>query len=149
VRLVTEAAGAGAGADRGPDLGLVVRHQGADRFEIAMRQHVVTVDQPFPAREEAGPTPTELFIASVASCVAFYAARYLVRHGFPAEGLAVHAEYDLAARPSRVARIALRLTVPEGVPEDRHPALLAVASHCTVHNSLEQPPEVVIEMTQP
>jgi len=34
--------------------------------------------------------------------------------------------------------------VPEGVPEERLGALLAVASHCTVHNSLTVPPTISI-----
>ena len=42
--------------------------------------------------EDTGPTPTELFIASLAGCVAFYARRYLDRHDQPTEGLTVEAE---------------------------------------------------------
>jgi putative redox protein len=36
---------------------------------------------------DVGPTPTELFVAGLASCVAFYARRYLRRHDIDAEGL--------------------------------------------------------------
>ena len=49
-----------------------VDHLAADRFEIGVRGHVLTVDQPVDAGgEDTAPTPTELFIASRASCVAF------------------------------------------------------------------------------
>ena len=39
----------------------------------------------------------------------------------------------------------IRLALPAGVPAERVPALMAVASHCTVHNSLEHPPRITIK----
>ncbi len=124
-----------------------VQHLGGDRFAVAMRGHVLTVDQPVDAGgEDTAPTPTELFVAGLASCVAFYARRYLRRHGLPEDGLAVEARYGLGSRPARVSSISVVLTVPDGVPAERRDALLAVASHCTVHNSLLDPPEVKVEL---
>ena len=127
-----------------------VQHLGDDRFEISVRQHTVFVDQPADAGgDDTAPTPTELFVAGLASCVAFYARRFLNRHGLPTEGLAVEAEYVMGARPARVSEISVVLRVPDGVPEDRRDALLAVASHCTVHNTLVEPPEVRIGLAVP
>ena len=124
-----------------------VEHRGGDKFDIAVRGHVVRVDQPVKDHgEDTAPTPTELFIASLASCVAFYARRYLARHNLPTDGLAVEATFDMGSKPARVARIAMRLIVPEGVPADRLDALLAVATHCTVHNTLSSEPEVSITL---
>ena len=125
-----------------------VEHRGGDKFDINVRGHVVRVDQPIKDRgEDTAPTPTELFIASLASCVAFYARRYLARHNLSTDGLAVEATFDMGSKPARVARIAMRLIVPEGVPADRLDALLAVATHCTVHNTLSSEPEVSIILT--
>jgi uncharacterized OsmC-like protein len=125
-----------------------VEHRGGDKFDINVRGHVVRVDQPVRDRgEDTAPTPTELFIASLASCVAFYARRYLARHNLPTDGLAVEATFEMGTRPARVAEIAIRLIVPEGVSADRLDALLAVATHCTVHNTLSSEPEVSITLT--
>jgi putative redox protein len=82
----------------------------------------------------------------LASCVAFYARRYLVRHDLPTEGLSVTSTFTMGERPARVAEIDLSIELPRGVPEERRAALLAVASHCTVHNTLEARPEVRIEL---
>ena len=122
-----------------------VEHKEGDLFEIDVRQHLLFTDQPVSdGGADAAPTPTELFVASLASCVGFYARRYLVRHDLPTAGLSVTATFAMAERPARVGEITIELAVPEGVPADRRSALLAVASHCTVHNTLEQPPEVHI-----
>ncbi|SES45429.1 Uncharacterized OsmC-related protein [Pedococcus cremeus] len=127
-----------------------VDHLSGDEFTIGVRGHRLTVDQPVDAGgRDTAPTPTELFVAGLASCVAFYARRYLARHGLPTEGLAVDAAYEMGSRPARVAAVDLRLHVPAGVPESRREPLLAVASHCTVHNTLTTQPDVVVRLTEP
>ena len=120
---------------------------GGEAYEIAVRGHRILVDQPVDAGgQDTAPTPTELFVASLAACVAFYAGRYLTRHGYSRTGLAVEAQFDLATdRPARVAAVRLTLHVPADLPAERWAALRAVAAHCTVHNSLSQPP--LVELT--
>lgn len=119
-----------------------------DAYRIAVRGHKFLVDQPVGAGgADAGVTPVELFAASVASCVAFYAGRYLQRHGISHEKLRVTAGFVMAPdRPARVGGIRVRITPPPELPEQRRTALLAVASHCTVHNSLIQPPDVQVTL---
>jgi LmbE family N-acetylglucosaminyl deacetylase/uncharacterized OsmC-like protein len=126
---------------------LRVEHRGGDQFDINVRGHVVRVDQAVKdGGDDTAPTPTELFIASLASCVAFYARRYLARHNLPTEGLAVEATFEMGARPARVSGIDIRLIIPDGVPAERLDPLLAVATHCTVHNTLATTPEVSITL---
>jgi putative redox protein len=126
---------------------ITVEHKDGDHYAIRIRQHLVEVDQPADAGgSDTAPTPTELFVSSLASCVAFYAGRYLARHGLSADGLVVRASYEIVPRPARVGRVELSVSLPEGVPEEKRAALLAVASHCTVHNSLQDVPQVAIEL---
>jgi uncharacterized OsmC-like protein len=117
-----------------------VDHLDGDRFEAAVRGHRVIIDQP--ASGDEGPTPVELFVVGLASCVAALARAYLLRHGLPADGLSVTAEHEVEERPSRVSEVRLVIRLPDGIPEHRRRGLLAVASRCTVHNSLRTPPEV-------
>lgn len=147
VHDVAPAAGAPRDQSAAPER-IEVRHAGGEAYAIGIRQHTVLVDQPAEAGgDDRAATPAELFVASLASCVAFYAGRYLSRHGLPRDGLLVTAEYTMATdRPARVAAVYLSLTAP-GLPPDREAGLLAVASHCTVHNSLLRPPELTIELS--
>jgi putative redox protein len=119
-----------------------------EAYEVTIRGHRFVVDQPVDAGgDDKAPTPTELFVASLTACVAFYAGRYLTRHGLTRDGLAVWAEYEMATdRPARVAAVRILVSTPDGLPETRRAGLLAVASHCTVHNTLEQPPPVSIQL---
>lgn len=125
-----------------------VTYDTGDRFSIAMRGHEVVVDQPVEMHgDDLGPTPTELFVASLASCVGFYARRYLQRHQLDATGLIVEVSYAMATKPARVGDVTLRIVVPAGVPVARRAALLAMAEHCTVHNTLTVPPQIDITLS--
>ncbi|MFI6560185.1 OsmC family protein [Streptomyces sp. NPDC050534] len=125
-----------------------VTHVERDAYTVDIRGHRLQVDQPIEAGgTDTAPTPTELFAASLATCVAFYAGRYLHRHGLPQTGLRVRTEFTMATdRPARVATVRLVVVPPPGLPEQRRAALLAVVSRCTVHNTLRQPPEIDIEL---
>jgi uncharacterized OsmC-like protein len=130
---------------------LSVTHQTADRFELQVRGHRLLCDQPLAdGGDDQGPTPTELFVGSLAACVAFYARRFLARHDLDTTGLRVEAAYTMSPdRPARVDTITLRLLLPQPLEENRRRALLAVVDHCTVHNSLRTPPEVRITLAEP
>ncbi|WP_231933519.1 OsmC family protein [Micromonospora coxensis] len=119
-----------------------------EAYEFTARGHRVRVDQPVTdGGDDTAPTPVELFVGSLATCVAFYAGRYLTRHGLDRDGLRVGADYEMAAdRPARVAAIRLTVHVPPGLPADRRAALLAVASHCTVGNTLAAAPDVSVDL---
>jgi putative redox protein len=124
-------------------------HRGGDRLLVSVRGHTLYSDQPV---EDGGgdtaPTPTELFLAGLAGCVAFYAERFMRRHGLTTEGLAVTCHYGWAERPHRVGKIALDVEAPS-VTADKREAFMRVIEHCTVHNTLLVPPEVRLRITSP
>lgn len=133
-----------AAAEPSSDLAtLRVDHVTGDRFTIGIRDHVVTVDQPVDmGGDDTGPTPTELFVAGLAACVAFYARRYLRRHKLDQTGLTVETTYRMGTKPARVTEVQMQIHVPGDLPPARRDGLLAVASHCTVHNSITTAPEI-------
>jgi uncharacterized OsmC-like protein len=127
-----------------------VRSDGGDRYTIRIGTHTIRVDQP---PEDGGtgtaPTPTELFVASLAACTAHYAGRFLARHGVNARGLEVRCAFTFATdRPSRVGEVALELIVPPELPPKLHDRLRAVVDHCTVKNSIATAPEMHLQISR-
>jgi putative redox protein len=123
-----------------------VNREAGVRFETDIRGHRLVFDQLIEDGGcDLGPTPTEVFVASLAGCVAYYATRFLERHDQHSDGLRVRAEFTMAARPSRVGSVELVLSVPF-LPDALRAPLLAVVDHCTVHNSLRLAPAVHIEL---
>ena len=125
-----------------------VRHEGGSRYTLVVRGHEVVVDQPVEdGGTDAGPTPAELFVASLAGCIAYFAGGFLERHDIDAEGFGVEASYEYSDdAPHRVASIDVRIALPPAFPESRLTALQRVVEQCTVHNSLKQAPEVRIQV---
>ncbi|GAA2636605.1 OsmC family protein [Paractinoplanes durhamensis] len=140
-----------AGVVRDDDVATAADHLDVDylsgeQYEITVRGHRVRVDQPTGSGgADEAPTPTELFVGALAACVAFYAGRYLTRHGFDRDGLRVRSDFVMATdRPARVATIRIVVHPPAGFPAERTAALAAVASHCTVHNTMQHQPEITV-----
>jgi putative redox protein len=129
------------------DKAVVATHLGGDRLLVAVRGHTLLADQPV---EDGGgdtaPTPTEIFIASLAGCVAFYAERFLRRHGLSTEGLKVACAYEWAEGPHRVGAIDVSVEAPS-LTADRREAFERVIDHCTIHNTLRVPPAVRVSVT--
>jgi putative redox protein len=125
---------------------IAVRYAGGDRLRVDVRGHGLFADQPVEdGGEDTAPTPTEMFVSSLAACVAFYAERFLRRHGLPTEGLKVTADYQWAENPHRVGEIVLNVEAP-GLTEVKREAFERVIEHCTVHNTLSVPPVVRVNL---
>ena len=54
--------------------------------------------------------------------------------------------FEMGGRPNRVTTISVEVTPPAELPVERLDAFLAVASHCTVHNTLVQAPDVQVAL---
>ncbi len=125
---------------------ITVSYEGGDRLRIDVRGHAVVTDQPIEdGGEDAGPTPTELFAASLAACVMHYAQRFLRRHGLTTDGLRVSCDYAWAEGPHRVGSIDLEVDAP-GLVEARRQAFIRVIEHCTVHTSITHTPAITIRV---
>ncbi|MFB4307423.1 OsmC family protein [Actinomadura sp. GTD37] len=130
---------------------MLVVHREDDAFAVLVRDHVIHVDQPYSAGgADTGPTPVELFVASLAACAAHYARRYLTRHGLPATGLEVTAGFAMGPSvPARVSRVDLRLRPPARLSDAQVAGMMAAVERCTVHNSLLDPPRVGVSLESP
>lgn len=127
---------------------ITVIHQDGDEFAILVRDHVIRVDQPYRAGgEDAGPTPVELFVASLAACAGHYGHRYLAKQGLRGEGLEIRAKYMMSmGRPARVTRIRMEVQCPTGLSPAHLDGLMKAIEGCTVHNSLHRPPAIELEV---
>jgi putative redox protein len=121
-----------------PFLSVVLK--GAHRFEVNVEGHRLVVDT---GGRDAGPTPTELLAAGLASCAAAYAESYLVAHGYRTAGMAVTCHYRLSPEhPARVAAIDVTVNMPLDLPDDRRLALLRAVEQCMAGNTLRMPPTI-------
>ncbi len=126
---------------------LTVSFHGGMRHDIVSGKHRVITDQPVEdGGHDAGMSPVELFVGSVASCVGYFVGQFCARHDISREGLSVDAEWAMAEGPHRVGKIALAIKLPHRLTPDMKERLLKVAHGCTVHQSLSGAPAVTIQL---
>lgn len=126
-----------------------VTYAAGEAFTIDVRNHQLRVDQPRYLGADRAPTPIELFVASLASCVAYNAGRYLDRHAYERTGLTVRAEFLRAdSTPDRVDSVRIRLTIPRAVPAELIPALRAAAFDSPVPHALARPPRLELDVVK-
>jgi len=127
---------------------MTVHHRSGDTFDIDIRGHSLAVDQRGPDYEERGPTPVELFVASLAACAAHYAHRYLRDSDQPHQGMAVECEWLMrAGTPHAVGSVRLRVVTPAPLAAYARQEMLAAIDACTVQNSIRPPlPAVSVEL---
>jgi uncharacterized OsmC-like protein len=126
---------------------LTVTFRGGARYDVTSGTHTLATDQPVEdGGGDAGMSPVELFVGSLASCVAYFVGRYCARHQILCEGFTVDAEWSYAEQPHRVGAVELRVNLPATLSPEQREKLLKVAHGCTVHQSLAVPPKVDIQL---
>lgn len=126
---------------------LSVAYHGGARYDITSGKHRIVTDQPVvDGGQDAGMSPVELFVGSIAGCVGFFVGRFCARHEIPREGLTVDAEWAMAEGPHRVGQISLAIHLPHRLTPELKEKLLKVAQGCTVHQSIVAAPKVAIKL---
>jgi uncharacterized OsmC-like protein len=124
---------------------LVVKHEGGMSSSLNVRGHKIISDvPPEMGGDDRGPTPVDLLAGSLATCIAFYIARWCKQASIPHEGFEIDMDYvhDREAHCVPVMKVSVHM--PPEFPEARRAALLKVALSCTVHNTLCNTPQMEI-----
>jgi putative redox protein len=100
--------------------------------EIEGGAHTLVVDEPVVAGgTDAGPAPTRLLAAGLASCIAITIEMYAQRKEW--EVGAVEVEVDVTYEGFAPSSFEATVRLPPGLSEEQRERLLAIASKCPVH----------------
>jgi putative redox protein len=100
--------------------------------EIEGGNHNLVVDEPLEAGgTDAGPAPTRLVAAGLASCIAITIEMYAQRKGW-ALG-AVEVEVEVTYEDFTPSSFAATIRLPHGLSDGQRERLLAIAGKCPVH----------------
>jgi len=126
---------------------VVVRYENGTRFSATCDGYTVTTgkgDDGDTRRD--GMTPSELFIASLGTCIGLYVASYCRHHGIPCQGMTVELSRETARAPSRTTKVTAVIKLGAALSPQDAEAILHVARHCHVHESIEHGMEVAIAL---
>lgn len=97
--------------------------------------HTLVADEPPEAGgANAGPRPTQLLAASLASCTAITVEMYADRKGWDVGEIEVDVDVEYEGHVPRSFAVGLRL--PPALSDEQRQRLLAIAARCPVHKVL-------------
>ena len=124
-----------------------VKFEGKRKFKATINGHEVWTDLPKEkGGDNAAPTPSELFIASLGCCTALFVERYLKTAKLNAEGLSIEIDWEFAEDRSRIGKMDFSIHVPNAELGARKKAVLAAAEKCTLHGTLHNCPEIRVSV---
>lgn len=122
------------------------KYTGGVSFEIEIRGHRFKVDLPRDkGGDDAGPTPPELVVAALASCVGIFAALFAQRNGLSPEGIEVKAWAETVQGPTRLADFSATLRFPS-LPAELKEKARAFIEACIVGQTLKRANQVSLEI---
>ncbi len=107
------------------------------------RGFTVESDQPQAAGgDDSAPTPTDLFMISLATCIGYFVVAFCRKRDIPTEGIKVVQSMVRNEKSHLVTKVSIDVQLPPGFPAQYREAILRAANHCTVKRHLAQPPEI-------
>jgi putative redox protein len=119
---------------------IAVAFPGGGVVTADLEGHEVRTDQPLPWGDDSAPAPFELFLASVATCMGYYALRFCQERKIPTDGLGLSLETVRDEERKRLSSIDVSLTLPPGFPEKYRPAIERAVDQCAVKKHILEPP---------
>lgn len=125
---------------------VTAEYLGQARFDVRARGHHLFSDQPVDnGGEDSGMTPPEFLLGAIASCVGYYAAKYLETRKLPADELQVSVSAEKVPNPARLGAFRVEITAPN-LDERHRDGILRAAHSCLVHNTLSVPNSIDIRL---
>jgi ribosomal protein S12 methylthiotransferase accessory factor len=119
-----------------------VNFAGGRVVEAVLGDHVVKTDQPVKdGGTNTAPYPFELFLASIATCSAYYVLDFCLERKISTAGIAVTMKIIRNQEGGRIAKIATEIKLPPEFPEKYEKAVVRAADSCSVKKYIFAPPE--------
>lgn len=121
-------------------MNVAVSFPGGAAVEANVKGHRVRTDQAPPLGGGTAATPFDLFIASIATCMGFYALHFCREREIETEGLGLSVETVRDEAKKRLSTIRVALTLPPGFPEKYKGAIGRAVDQCAVKKHMLEPP---------
>jgi ribosomal protein S12 methylthiotransferase accessory factor len=124
-----------------------IRFPGGMRVEASFDEYTVTTDQPVTdGGSGSAPSPFDLFLASIGTCIGYYVLSFCQKNNIPTEKMKLIARFQRNPTTHLVENIHIDIQVPQEFPQKYTNAVIKAAGVCAVKRHLEQPPQIDIKV---
>lgn len=132
--------------------------EGNYKTSITVRNHTLLADEPEEhGGDDTGPTPFELFIASIGSCAAFTMQMYASRKGWPLKKIEIEMQhtrvnredvpdYDNPDNRAKVDVITKKIVLHGDLTVDQKTRIVEIGGRCPVHRAILNQPHFIDEV---
>lgn len=121
---------------------ITVNFAGGRIVEANVGEHVVRTDQPAKNDgENSAPSPSDLFLASIAACAGYYVLDFCLERKIPMEGTGITMRTTKNEKTKMMDRITIEIKLPSGFPEKYEKAVVRAVDLCWVKKHIQTAPE--------
>ncbi len=109
--------------------------------------HKIRTDQPVEnGGSNTGPSPFELYLASIGTCAGIYVKSFCDNRQIPTDGIRIMQKTEYSKETGLPVNITLDIKLPADFPEKYKASLIHVAELCKVKKSIDSPPvfEIIV-----
>ncbi|MFA4915341.1 MAG: OsmC family protein [Syntrophales bacterium] len=125
-----------------------IKHESGLCFSVSVRGHRFLVDMgKGDGGADEGPSPAELLVASIGSCVSAHIVKYCQTSKIPYEGMELNVTFQITDEDNkkRISHIVGDISLPQD-PGPRTAAVLRAGQNCIIRNTLAHGPEIDLEI---
>ena len=126
---------------------IAVRFGGGLKVDAEYHGFTIKTDQPFhEGGEGSAPAPFDLFLASLATCAGFYVLAFCLGRKLSTDGIDISMAMEKDPETKMIAKITIRVDLPQGFPEKYKVAIAKAVDHCAVKAHILKPPAFEIKV---
>jgi ribosomal protein S12 methylthiotransferase accessory factor len=124
-----------------------IRFPGGKKVEALFNDFMVKTDQPVvDGGSGSAPSPFDLFLASIGTCIGYYVLSFCQKNNIPTEKMKLIARFQRNPTTHLVENIHIDIQVPQEFPQKYTNAVIKASGVCAVKRHLEQPPQIDIKV---
>ena len=120
---------------------------GGVAVDATLGSNTVHTDQPRPLGEGAAMSPFDLFLASIGTCMGFYALRFCQERNISIDGLGLTLDSVRDEERKLVSTLKIALRLPRDFPEKYLEPMRRAVEHCSVKRHLLEPPAFELSLS--
>jgi len=129
-------------------MSVTVSFPGGVAVDATYKGHTIRTDQPLAdGGADSAMSPFDLFFASIAACMGFYALRFCQQRGLSTDGLGVTLDPVRDEQRKHVILVRVSLQLPAGFPEKYRAAIERAVDQCAVKKHILEPPRFELSVS--